>query len=110
MTERRRFLLNGAVLVAVPAVLYYLWIAIAGPDFIADKVAPYFRIDERLVYIWYCVGSLIIQIFAIRLLNRCVRAPIDFLSVFATGIGLLSLLVMVFMFVMIIGITMGGAG
>ena len=87
-----------------------MWVGIAGPDFVADKAAPFFSIDERIVYIWCCVASVLTEIFAIWLFNRCVRAPIDALTIVATGMGLLSFLVIAFMFVVIVGISMGGAG
>lgn len=104
---RKRSFLIGAALVLAPVLVYYLWIAVLGLDFVAKK-APLFGIDERVVYIEYCLGAGIIQIVALWFLDRTVRRPIDLLTIGAALLGIVSILLALFMFVMSLVLPMAG--
>lgn len=106
---RKRALVIGAALVLGPVLLYLLWIVVLGVDFI-EKKARDLGFDERLIYMESCFGCIILEIVALWFLNRTVRWPIDLLSIGAGLLAILSILLALFMFVIIVGIAMGGAG
>jgi len=80
---RKRSFLIGTALAFGPGLFYLLWVGVLGLHFLAKK-ALLFGIDERLVYMEYCFGGVIVEIAALWFLDRTLRRPIDLLTVSAT--------------------------
>jgi hypothetical protein len=94
---RKRWLLIGAALALAPVVFYSLWIVALGSDFVAKK-APFYGIDERVVYVNFCLIGGFMEIVALWFLDRTVRRPIDLLTIGAALFGILSILATLFLF------------
>jgi hypothetical protein len=107
--KRRKSLLIGAALVFAPGLFYLLWVGLLGLDFVANR-APLFGIDERMVYMECCFGGVIVEIVALWFLNRNVRWRFDLLTIGTALLAILSILQVLFMFVVLVGVAMGGAG
>ena len=87
--RKRSFLIRAAPVLA-PGLFYLLCVGVLGLDFVAKK-APFFGIDERLVYMEYCFGGVIVEIAALWLLRPdSLRRPIDLLTIGAALLAIVS--------------------